>query len=193
MADEATKRPALRRALEKLARAVLDLVREGLPAPVVVGGAAVSLATGGAVATGDIDLVYSNDRALARALSAAGFKPEDRVGHLTRGFYDPETAIGVEAVGTRLFDGRAEEGRCIAITAVGGGLLRIPAIEDLVVDRASQFDSGTAPLMLEQVRALLEANPDLDDAYLARRLTEETGGRATLPGLRKLIAGMNKA
>jgi len=124
---------------------------------------------------------------LARALVDAGFRPEDRAGHLTRGFYDPETSIGVEAVGSRLFDGRADERRCIAISAVAGGLLRIPAIEDLVADRACQFDSGAAPEMLLQVAALLDANPDLDETYLARRLEEESGNRLTLARLRRLV------
>ena len=119
MIDKRARKPALRRALEKVAQAIMDLVRQGLPAPIVVGGAAVSLATGEAVSTGDIDLVYANDVALARALTDAGFLPEDRIGHLAKGFYDSETAIGVEAVGSRLFDGRADERRCIAIAAVG--------------------------------------------------------------------------
>jgi hypothetical protein len=187
MVSKDAKKPALRRSLERMAQAILDLVRQGLPAPVIVGGAAVSLATGEAISTGDIDVVYANDQALARSLVDAGFQSEDRVGHLTRGFYDPETSIGVEAVGSRLFDGRADERRCIAISAVGGGLLRIPAIEDLVADRAGQFDSGTAPEMLLQVRSLLDANPDLDEVYLAGRLAEESGNRLTPARLRALI------
>lgn len=189
MIDKDMKKPALRRSLEKVAQAIMDLVRQGFPAPIVVGGAAVSLATGEAVSTGDIDLVYANDPVLTRALVDAGFRPEDRSGHLTRGVYDPETSIGVEAVGSRLFDGRADEKRCIAIAAVGGGLLRIPAIEDLIADRAAQYDSGTAPEMLEQVRVLLDFNPDLDEPYLDRRLREETAGRMNARELRMLASG----
>lgn len=65
-------------------------------------------------------------------------------------------------------------------------MLGIPAIEDLIVDRAAQYESGAAPEMQEQVRSLLEFSPDLDEADLERRLAEETAGRVTVRQLRDL-------
>jgi len=53
---------------------------------------------------------------------------------------------------------------------------RILGVEDMIADRMGQFASGTAPDMRGQAQALLALYPDLDRAYLERRVREETLG-----------------
>ena len=52
----------------------------------------------------------------------------------------------------------------------------ILALEDMIADRMGQFASGTAPDMRGQAQTLLSLYPDLDRAYLERRIREETLG-----------------
>jgi hypothetical protein len=91
-------------ALELLARAFERVVQDGYSRPILVGGAAVEFYTGGAVVSGDFDIVTPAEDALQRALLAEGFRKEDRPGWLLRGYYHPELAMGVEVVGRALFD-----------------------------------------------------------------------------------------
>ena len=55
---------------------------------------------------------------------------------------------------------------------------RVIAVEDMIADRMGQFASGSggADEMREQARALLRLFPDMDRAYLERRIREETAG-----------------
>jgi len=65
-------RPEFVTALEILGRAFELVVAGGHPRPVLVGGAAVEFYTGGAITSGDFDVVTAADLALEKALVVQG-------------------------------------------------------------------------------------------------------------------------
>jgi hypothetical protein len=165
-------------ALELLARAFERVVQAGHTRPILVGGAAVEFYTGGAVVSGDFDIVAPADVALENALLAEGFKREDRPGWLLRGFYHPELAMGVEIVGRSLFDGHADEARVLVVDVSAGAAVSVVSIEDLIADRMGQFSSTATGVneMLEQAIRLLQLARPMDEDYLNRRIKTETSG-----------------
>lgn len=66
----------------------------GFARPVLVGGAAVEFYTGGAVVSGDFDIVAGSLGPIEAALIELGFVRENRQGHLLRGLYHPALLIG---------------------------------------------------------------------------------------------------
>ena len=124
--------------LEVLAAAFSLYTKKSGATAVLVGGAATAIVTAGSFMSGDFDVVASDDDAFHDAMLATGFVPEDRVGHLSRGFYNPDfPAYGVELVSGPLFDGRADSQKLIRMTLRTGELV-LPSIEDLVADRLAQ-------------------------------------------------------
>jgi len=110
--------------------------------PVLVGGAAVELLTGGAYTTGDLDFIGEVPDEVARRLSDAGFERKGR--H----WIHREGQVFIEFPGDKLDSG--EE----AITLEAGGWkLRVLAPEAVLADRlaAWQFWSSTT----DGVNALL--------------------------------------
>jgi len=176
-------------ALELLARAFERVVTGGHPRPILVGGAAVEFYTGGAVVSGDFDIVTPAEAALESALLAEGFKKEDRPGWLLRGFYHPELAMGVEIVGRALFDGHADEARVLVVQVSPGAAVAVLPIEDLIADRMAQFSSTSTGVneMLEQAIRLFQLAPRMDEDYLNRRIQTETSGAYDLGFLRSKI------
>lgn len=143
--------------------------------------------TGGAVTTGDFDLVAPDQDAIENALVDVGFRREDRPGRLMRGLYHPRLNIGVEVVGSRLFDGAADPDRAIDIEVLDYRV-RIAAIEDMIADRLGQYagnPSGSAD-MLDQAVKLWQFAPrsEIDETYLDRRIREETAGDWSLADLK---------
>lgn len=67
-------RPEFREALSLLVVAFSRLEKRGIAAPVPVGGAAVELYTGGAIATGDFDFVTPAKEEFFEELIALGFE-----------------------------------------------------------------------------------------------------------------------
>jgi hypothetical protein len=104
-------RPEFESVLEIVGRAFERVVAQGRSRPVIVGGAAVEYYTGGAIMSGDCDIVAVADMAFEAALLAEGFRREDRPGHVQRGFYHPDFAIGIEIVGDSLFGGETDASR----------------------------------------------------------------------------------
>jgi hypothetical protein len=176
-------------ALELLARAFERVVRDGYSRPILVGGAAVEFYTGGAVVSGDFDIVTPAEDALQRALLAEGFRKEDRPGWLLRGYYHPELAMGVEVVGRALFDGHADEAKVLLVQVTPGAAVAMAPIEDLIADRMAQFASTATGVneMLEQAVRLFQLAPPLDEAYLNRRIGTETAGTYDLAFLRAKV------
>jgi hypothetical protein len=79
-----TYRPEFVQALQLLAEAFEALVAKGCDRPVLVGGAAVEFYTGGAVVSGDFDVVTAVQSALEGELIRLGFVKENRPGRLLR-------------------------------------------------------------------------------------------------------------
>jgi hypothetical protein len=148
---------------------------------VIVGGAAVEFYTGGAVATGDFDIVAAADNELEQSLLEQGFLRPRARGALMRGFIHPDLAFGVELVSGALFDGRADRGRLWEVE-IGDGHVLFAAPEDLIADRLAQYLSSPAgvPEMLLQAAIDLAACSALDNDYLDKRIGMETSHELSL-------------
>lgn len=178
-------RPEFEAALRALARASETMKRQGVVAPILVGGAAVELYSGGAVATGDFDVVTARQDAFEEALRLQGFTKPAGPGHTPLGWIHPDLKLGFEVVSATLLDGLADRER-VRLFAVGNdGEVAVIALEDMIADRMGQYASGAAPEMLGQARTLLGLYPDADMAYLDRRIREETAGDYGIEALRQ--------
>jgi hypothetical protein len=175
-------------ALALLARACDDLARHGYKRPVLVGGGAVEFHTGGSVVSGDFDFVTAEQWAFEQALVSYGFRREDRVGRLLRGLYHPDLSLGVEVVSGMLFDGLSDVHRVQLVEIVDGKAMAIAPVEDLIADRMGQYvsTSNLVPEMLDQAVKLFQLADRLDEAYLDRRIRNETNGELGLTDLRVL-------
>lgn len=164
------------------------MAREGLARPVLVGGGAVEFYTSGAVVSGDFDLVTPNDAALERALLEQGFRREDCPGHLLRGYYHPDLAIGIEVVGSRLLDGNADRSRVKLVSIDEQSHVEIISVEDMIADRLAQFvSSGRRDRsMLDQALMLFRVASGIDENYLMKRIKEETSSELDLDFLKQM-------
>lgn len=168
-------RPQFEAALTVLAKVSDRLAAQGLPRPVLVGGAAAELYSGSGIVTGDFDLVTVRQDAFERELRAHGFVKPSGPGTLTRGWVHPELGFGFEVVADTLLDGHADRDRVQLFAVDSGERLAVIALEDLIADRMGQYASGTANEMLQQAQTLYRLAEGLDAAYLERRIREETG------------------
>lgn len=170
-------RPEFIEALRLLARLSEAMDRRGLPRPVLVGGGAVEFYSGTAVMTGDIDVTSPVQPELEEELQSLGFIRPSGPGRSLRGWIHPDLALGFEVVGSSTLGGGIDPARLRLVAPVGEtALFRIISVEDLIADRMGQYASGSAPEMLGQARILLGLYPDLDRAYLDRRIRRETLG-----------------
>lgn len=148
--------------------------------PVLVGGAAAALHSGGGIQSADFDVVAANDEVWSALMKAEGWKPEDRANHLRGGWYHPDIpGIAVERVSGHLFDGRVDPRgpkATIRLDTVGGTIV-IPRVEDMIADRLGQACSGAIVdvEMVEQAQLLYDLADDIDLDYLSKRIGEEQG------------------
>lgn len=173
------------RVLNHLGQAFAAYRRATASDPILVGGGATAIGTGGAFMSTDLDVVAADDQAFAEAMTGAGFVQEGGVGHLANAFYLPDCPhYVVEQVSGALFDGRTDRSRLVRLAVKSGGEIIMPPIEDLIADRLGQhaIASRSDPSRLLQAKALLESSPSIDRSYLARRILEE-GGDPSLLGL----------
>jgi hypothetical protein len=174
--------PEFREALALLAGASADYREATGHRVVIVGGAAVSFYTQGAILSGDVDMV--TDIGFEPFLIARGFVKENRANRLRRGYFHPDLpTLGFEFVSGALFDGRSDRDKLLAVPIGGSGSEVIfPAIEDLIADRLGQYASSKDrdTEMLEQARLLFSLASDYDPTYLKRRITEESGDPAAI-------------
>lgn len=157
----------------------------------VVGGAAAAIYTGGMVMTGDVDIVSDDDKAFRHAVEAAGFdKPGRAAGlHTLSTWIHRGTQIGVQLVGSDIVATRIDRERAAQIGERRGTLLVAP-VEDVIADRIAQAYER-APMnaeRMDQARLLFQTAEICDEAYLARRIAEETDGQTTLEVERALLA-----
>jgi len=177
-----TYRPEFVEALRLLAEAFADVVKAGYGRPVIVGGAAVEFYTGGAVVSGDFDVVTAAQVELENALIARGFQRPSGPGMLLRGVLHPRLGIGVEVVSGYLFDGATDKAR-IRVVSVSPGEVNLPPVEDMIADRLGQFAGSNKRdrEMLDQAAVLYQIarydlDHPLDEAYLDTRIKHESSG-----------------
>lgn len=172
--------------LALLAQACDDMVRKGYERPVLVGGGAVEFHTGSVVVSGDFGFVTEEMQAFGEALAACGFKREDRPRRLLIGWYHPELAMRVQVVSGDLFDGNSDRRRVQLVDIIDGKAVAIAPIEDLIADRLEQHASTETgmPDRLDQAVKLFRLADHPDEAYLDRRIRQESGGTFDLAYLK---------
>jgi hypothetical protein len=156
----------------------------------LVGGASVVILTDGAFHSGDFDLVASNEAVFREILLKHGFQDEKGQGRaesmLHVGWMHPDHPdLGWQLVTGPLFDGRSDKSRGIAIELKPDSELTLPAWEDLIADRLSQFsaqDGKSHHELVEQARLLFQLASEIDHDYLKRRVTEDGGDLSLLFG-----------
>jgi len=135
-----------------LASWLQSLVPAAAGKPVLVGGGAVELYSGGAYRTGDLDFVGDLGEEGRRQLEAVGFRRQGRY------WIDEEHQIFVEFPSSHL-----EAGESAAVIEVGEYSVVIIGLEELIVDRlaAWQFwDSEVDAVNAVRLRLGSAADPD---------------------------------
>jgi hypothetical protein len=144
---------------------------------VLVGGAAAEYYSGSALVTGDFDMCSPVQPELEEEMRHLGFVKPAGPGKMTKGWIHPELALGFEVVARVPMDGSVDPLRMRLFEIDGtDDAFKIIPVEDLIADRMGQYASGTARDRLEQARALLRLNADLDMDYLDQRIREESFG-----------------
>ena len=181
--------------LKAISRAFDIVESEGHPRPVIVGGAAVELYTQGAIVSGDIDVVTPWQEALETALERVGFERSIGFGAFARGFQHPDLGFGIEVVGSALMEGSADQDRLLIVDLDEHSNVTFIAIEDLIADRMGQYDAppNMREDMLQQAAALLKLAENLDNAYLDKRIREETAGDFGLEFLEEYVNAQNNS
>lgn len=169
-------RPEFEAALRLFALVSEAMAARGLRRPILVGGAAAEFYTQSAISTGDFDLCTFRQDELGEEMAKLGFVRPSGVGQMLKGWVHPELRLGFEVVADTPMDGAFDPAKLLLVDNIGGGAFVIIAVEDLIADRMGQYASGSAPDRLEQARTLFGLQSSLDLAYLARRISEETGG-----------------
>ena len=153
-------RPAFEAALRMFAEVSEAMANAGLSAPILVGGGAVELYSGSAIATGDFDMVTGRQDKLEEILRAKGFVRPSGPGVATRGWVHPALQLGFEVVSDRLLDGNADRSRVRLLDAGEGKHFAVISIEDLIADRMGQYASGTAADLLENPELVTQAKQE---------------------------------
>lgn len=170
-------RPEFEAALALFARISEAMMEKGLPRPILVGGAAAEFYSVSALTTGDFDLCTPYQTELEAEMRRHGFVKPKGGGQLLTGWIHPSLKLGFEIVADSPMDGNIDAAFLRLVRPIGEtALFRIISVEDLIADRMGQYASGTARDRLEQARLLFALHPDLDLAYLERRIREESMG-----------------
>jgi hypothetical protein len=170
-------RPEFEAALRLFAQASEAMHRRGFQRPVLVGGAAAELWSLSAVTTGDFDICTLRQPELEEELARLGFVRPSGAGQMLKGLVHPDLKLGFEVVAEVPMDGNVDAAHIRLVEPVGEtARFRVISVEDLIADRMGQYASGTASDRREQARLLFALNPDVDRAYLERRIREESSG-----------------
>lgn len=143
---------------------IQSLFQDDEAAPVLVGGAAVELYTGGAYTTGDVDFVGTVTPGVARALRAAGFERHGR-----HWVHEP-AQVFLEFPGSAL-----DPAETAAWAEFEGRRIFVVSIEDLVVDRLGAWEHWHSSV--DGVNALLlwRAHREGIDAERLERRVRQSG------------------
>jgi hypothetical protein len=150
--------------------------RRGLPRPILVGGAAAEFYTASALTTGDFDVCTFRQPEFEEELERLGFVRPSGAGQMLKGLVHPDLKLGFEVVAETPMDGEFDRDTLALVDLAEAGSFVVISVEDLIADRLGQYASGSAPDRLGQARALFALQLELDRAYLARRIGEETAG-----------------
>jgi len=133
------------------------------PAPVIIGGCALSYYSREIYFTSDIDLAYSDREALDRVLKGIGFKKEGRY------WVNENLKVVIEAPASNLLG----EDSPVEVVELGEGLqCFIIGIEDLILDRLNAFKHWKSEIDGELVELLIRRyKDDLDWSYLQSKAT----------------------
>ena len=145
--------------------------------PVLVGGAAVELYTGGAYRTGDLDFVGTPGPEVVNLLESAGFQ------RLGRHWVNEQHKVFLEFPGEAL--GELES---TAVIRVGAHSVLIVSLEDLIVDRLAAWRFWKSDI--DAINAYLLARAqgvELDEVRL-RRLAENADVERALDQLDGFLA-----
>jgi hypothetical protein len=104
--------------------------------------------------------------------------------------YHPTLGIGVEVVSGALFDGASDRAKIRVVDVGNGHRVAIAAPKDMVADRLGQYcsTSNRVPPMLDQAVKMWQLAGDLDEAYLDKRIRDETLGELDLAFLKARAA-----
>ena len=138
---------------------VQSLYPAGRRKPVLVGGAAVELYTGGAYTTGDLDFVGSAPPEVARALEGAGFR------RARRHWVQEAAQVFLEFPGSEL----EPASEPVELTFSGRRVVVVP-IEGLLVDRLAAWKFWRSGVDAVNALLLLRAGAYPVDLPTARRL-----------------------
>lgn len=170
-------RPEFEAALRLFARVSEAMDEQGLPRPILVGGAAAELYSTSALTTGDFDMCSPVQAELEAEMQRHGFVRPSGAGKMLKGWIHPDLKLGFEIVANTPMDGTVDAAHIRLVRSVGqDALFRVISVEDLIADRMGQYASGTARDRIDQARILFSLHPDADLDYLERRIREESFG-----------------
>jgi hypothetical protein len=142
---------------------IQSLFTEGAQVPILVGGAAVEIFTGGAYTTGDLDFVGSVPKSIGAILESSGFEKAGR--H----WIHREGQVFLEFPGSSLGPGE----RHVRHTAFGYDI-ELVSIEDLLVDRLGAWEYWRSGVDGANAFVLYRTCRDeVDHKRLRARVTEE--------------------
>jgi hypothetical protein len=180
-------------ALELLARAGARLPF-GVPDPVLCGGSAVELYTGGLSPAADLEVVGSDARPLISELFAAGFRWCDRPRGVERGLWHRDLGIGIDIIEARATPSVAEPSNTLLVVLdpdfsepTDEASLKVVGIEDLIVQQVGCWlrDGVPSGVLAAEIQALVGLGQDgvrgpFGASYLQRRLAWETDGEVVV-------------
>lgn len=167
---------------ERLAAAAAwlqGLYRDESATPVLVGGSAVELYTGGAYRTGDLDFVGSVPPAVASQLKEAGFRRQGR--H----WIHDEQQLFFEFPSTEL-----DEGDRWARIEVGPLSVVILGFEETLVDRLAAWQFWRSEIDAVNAFLLWRAGEDRMDLARLRALAKSKDVAGALASLETFVAGL---
>ena len=165
------------RRVAALAAWVQSLAGDADGKPILVGGGAVELYTGGAYRTGDLDFVGTCGADVARQLEQAGFRRRGRL------WIQDEHEIVLEFPSSELGQGETS-----ALIEVGPYTVVVIGLEELIVDRLASWQFWRSEI--DGINAYLlvrVAGRDVDRDRL-RRLADAASVSAALAGLELFVA-----
>jgi len=157
---EATQAPLARQLLMTglITRRLAD---RGKPAPILIGGLALSYYTREVYFTADIDLAYADREAMDEVLTELGFEKRGRY------WVHPEAEVAVEVPASAL---AGEEAPRETVELEYGLFCIVIGLEDLIIDRLNACKHWKSDVDCEMTELLIARyGEDLDRAYLEKR------------------------